>query len=136
MLCALPASASAGAASLTVGLAPTKPFHPGERFTITVTASFHKRQLKGKQAYLLSFIQYSFKPCEADVNKELARTLDTEGAYYHRAFSSSPHAAAVSFTAGGAGNRRVCAYLFGRPVRPGSKTKPIAEASGSYSVVK
>jgi len=139
-LCGVAASATGATstppATVTVSVAPATPLHPKQHFSITVTATFSKRQLKGPKAFLLAFIQYSNKDCERDVNRELSRTLDTQGAYFHQTFSKSPHASARSFVAGGAGNRRVCVYLFGKRVTPGTTLAPIAHAHGTYEVVK
>lgn len=137
VLClAVAAAAATVHSTVAVKVIPAGPLHPKERFSITLSASFQKSQLKGKYAFLLSFIQYTDKPCESDVNKELNRTLPTQGSYYHHEFSTSPFTTSRNFTAGAAGHRRVCAYLFGRRVKPGTTERPIAHTHATYDVIK
>ncbi len=130
------ASAATPPATLKISVLPAGPLHPKEHFSITLTATFAKSQLKGKKAFLLAFIQYSSKPCERDANKELQRTLPVRGAYYQHAFSASPFTTTTSLVAGGAGMRRVCGYLFPKPVKTGTTVSPIAHNHAAYQVIK
>jgi len=128
-----PAPAPAPRNSVTVSVTPPAVYHHGQRFSITLVATLKKHF---RHAYLLSFIQYTPRPCQANPNKELTRTLGTKGAYYHHQFSASPFTAASSFTGGAPGARRVCAYLFKKPVAPGTRARAIATGTVTYSVIK
>ena len=131
-----PAAAATTAPALSISVLPAGPIHHKQRFTITLTATLAKSHASGKKAFLLAFIQYSSKPCERDVNKELQRTLPTRGAYYQHSFSASPFTSTKAFIAGAPGNRRVCGYLFSKPVKPDTTAAPIAHNHATYQVVK
>ena len=130
LLTALASAGAAQAATLTARVAPPKT-RVGATFQIQLSGTF-----KGRHAFLLAFVQYSGSSCRSSATKELHRTARTGGAYYVHKLTGSPFSANRSFKAGRAGGRRVCAYLFGRKVKPGTRARPLARADAFYRVTR
>jgi hypothetical protein len=122
-------AAAASAATLQIRVTPASILEK-KSFHVVITGTYSKSELKGK-AYLVSFIQYNFKPCKAGAPQE--------GHAYGKPFAAqntgaSPFGWDFSFTAGGVGERRVCAYLYPKPVGPKSTIAPLTRATITYKV--
>jgi hypothetical protein len=131
VICSAATAAAASAATMSASVSPLT-IHKGTSFTIKIKGTYKQSELKGT-AFLIAFIQYSTAPCKSTATKELAVT---SGAYAHSTVPHSPFTRKDSFTAGVAGKRRVCAYLFPKEVSPGDNTAPIAKATVTYAVTK
>jgi hypothetical protein len=122
-------AAAASAATLQVHVSPAT-IHKQKSFHILITGTYSKPELTGK-AYLVSFIQYNLKPCKASAAQELH--ADSQNFASQKA-GNSPFGWDFSFTAGGPGARRVCAYLYPKQVVPASTIAPLKRATATYQV--
>jgi hypothetical protein len=123
---------AAAAASVKISVPRTIRQH--QAFKITTTGTYAQTELTGI-AYLVSFIQFTSKPCLATGAAEFSqRNLNPyfNGDEIQSPFSQVQHNKA----SGQLGGRRVCVYLYPQEVGPTDKVTPIAKASALYTVVK
>jgi hypothetical protein len=130
MACTGGLAAAASAATLHVRVTPAS-IHKTKSFQIVITGTYNKSELKGK-AYLVSFIQYNLKACKTGAGQELHAF--GQNPFTHQNAGSSPFGWDFTFTAGGAGARRVCAYLYPKQVGPTSTIAPLKRATATYQV--
>jgi len=123
-------AAGASAATLQVSVTPAS-IHTTKKFRVKITGTYTKSELTGK-AFLVSFIQYSLKPCKADAAHELSAY--GEDPFTDQNTGRSPFGWKFTFTAGGPGVRRVCAYLYPKHVGPADKVRPLTRATATYRV--
>jgi hypothetical protein len=125
-------AADAMGASLSVRVSPAK-LHPGTRYSVTITGSYDRRP---KAPYLLAFIQYTGAACRATANGEYdLPTSEWAWAIYPQIAEPRSPFKAVSYWKAGShlGNRRVCAYLYAKPVTPSTTASPLLRASVAFS---
>jgi hypothetical protein len=132
------AATAAGAPAATLKISVPARVHHGQSYSIKITGSFKKSEVKGK-AYLISVIQFSGKPCRATAqleNQLVAQFYLLSGSQAGIFESRSPFTRIDRFTANTVGSRRVCAYLYAKLVHATDKTAPIATADAPYKVIK
>jgi hypothetical protein len=126
-------ASEAPAASLSVRVAPVR-LHPGSRYTVTIRGSYDQRVRR--RTYLLAFIQYSGKTCHATATGEYslpASQWDWDF-FPQRAETKSPFKDVAYWKASTRlGPRRVCAYLYAKPVSPTTTAKPLVRAGAPFS---
>jgi hypothetical protein len=152
-LAPLVAAAVAACGSAAAARAATRPtlsvkvvpqtVHPGQKYTITITGSFDKTQIR-TTPYLLAFIDYTGSACRPTVGAEFAlppADLSSDffpmhprrgGILEPGPFKRTDHWKAGAFL----GSRRVCAYLYRQRVPVTSKAAPLVTASATFKDVK
>jgi hypothetical protein len=130
-------AAAAMAASLSITVSPAR-VHPGVRYAVTVTGRYDK-QARRRAPYLLAFIQYSARACQATGTAEYS--LPSSGwswdVYPQHAETASPFKTVTYWKAGPSlGSRRVCAYLYADQVTPSSTAMPLASATAGFRNTK
>jgi hypothetical protein len=131
--CSAAAASAASAATLSVTVTPAQ-IHTGKQFKIDISGSFSSTEVRGK-GYLLAFDQFNdTSPCKSQASQEAKkqsvqapdpRTHKLKPVPFAHLSVTSPIGWRFSFTAGSAGPRRVCAYLFAKknPAGTGSALK-------------
>ena len=120
-------SAAAGGATLKI-TAPQR-LLTGQLFELRTTGTFKRKELTGT-AFFIAFIQPNWNACQRTA--QLEKSFPSSVMYYHGSEKHSPFTEVKTFTAGGTGDRRVCAYLYSRYILPRDTTKPIATATARY----
>jgi hypothetical protein len=131
LFAAVPASA-ATAATLHVSV-PTHPVKKGHDFAIKLTGSYLPSELQGT-AYMVAAFQYDRRPCASTGAQEFKRR-DTSF-FFFKTVPHSPFTRSFHYSAGAPGPRRICAYLYPKPVSPTDNVTPIARAGGLFRVIK
>jgi hypothetical protein len=133
VVCDVTGAAAAAAATTppTVAIKVPAKVHHGEHFTIKITVTYDKQSFT-TTPYLVAYVQFTNRPCQPTAKAEhalptLLRTLDFAGK-----ITSSPFVRTDDWKGGGAGNRRVCTWLYPKPVTPQSSAKPTLTANKSY----
>lgn len=128
------ASAPASAASAAT-LSLTVPAHNVARhqvFSISASGTFKRSELEGK-AFLAVGFQYDTRTCLPTVQAEFNRK--DIYFFFHKTIAASPFTRTWSWSAGSRGPRRICAYLYRKPVTPADRIAPLARASGFFRVL-
>jgi hypothetical protein len=124
---------AAGAAAATLAVAvPPHEVKSGTNFSVRLSGSYRKSELTGK-AFLVAAFQYDRRPCRATAQAE--HKLSDTSFFFYRTLASSPFEKTASFTAGASGARRICAYLYGKRLRPEDRGTPLVAATGFFRVV-
>lgn len=127
-LCCLGVPA-AGAAAATLRIKTPSRVHTGQVYEITTTGTFKRKELTGT-AFFLAFIQPNWSRCQRTA--QLEKGFPSFVLYFHGLEKHSPFTQTNAFKAQGTGERRVCAYLYGKYIRPRDATTPIATATARY----
>lgn len=140
ILCAA-ATATAAASAATLHIRVPAHVPKGKAYSIELTGTFSKGDVSG-QAYLISAIQYTSKPCASTAQVENKRDpqfyFETNKAPYRAGIfeSKSPFTRIDGFTALRLGARRACSYLYSKQISPRDTTLPIARAGILFRVAK
>jgi hypothetical protein len=139
VVCLAAIASSAQAATLSIRV----PHHvrKGQRYTITITGSFKRDEVKGR-AFLMAAIQFSAQPCQKTA--PLENNLPNQPQFLWR---STPQVglfeAQSPFTQrngpwkpGLVGRRHICAWLYPQFVGPTDDIQPIARADAVYRVFR
>jgi hypothetical protein len=142
LMCSAAGAAAASAATLHVSVPAS--VKKGDGYTIAVRGTFQKSETASGRAFLISFIQFSPKPCLRSAQAEarsrtvqfyLAPDSDPKKGPVGVFYKKSPFTNSRSFTAGKISSRRVCSWLYPKFI-PGDRdpTAPIATAQARYRV--
>jgi hypothetical protein len=125
MLACSTALATAGlAATLKITVPAT--VHNGQNYKVKVTGTYKPRELEGT-AFLVAFLQYSGKHCQASARAEFGLPASERDLDFAGNEPKSPFTNVERWTAHNRyGPRRVCAYLYPKPVGPSDSVRPIA----------
>jgi hypothetical protein len=146
LTCSAAGAAAASAATLHVSVPAT--VKKGKGYPISVQGTFHKSETASGKAFLISVIQFSGKSCLGSAQAEakqrsgliqfyLAPNSDPRKGPVGVFEKKSPFTNNRAFTAGRAGTRHVCSWLYPSFIAgPNVATAPIAKADKRYKVTK